>query len=282
MIEPQSSFEGLTAAAHARAERERAGRAARDALARAGLVHSETSDTPIIEVDPRASRLNRMKRGTITAARLHQQATERGGFRAKAAMLTLTYRPDVDWSPRHVSDLMKHLRQWLARRGVPARYVWVAELTKAGRVHYHVIVWLRKGLTLPKPDKQGWWPHGLTRIEWARNGVGYMAKYASKGDGDGGGFPKGARIHGQGGLDQDARRERSWWLSPSWVRSKWPAPAYRPARAPGGGWVSRVTGEWMPSPWLVEFKAGRVFIRLRQELPDSSWLAPPRPQAGVG
>lgn len=202
-----------------------------------------------------------MKRSTVTAARLITEDTNSGGFRWKAAMVTLTYRPGLSYSPRHVSDFLQRARQWAARRGFPLRYVWVLELTKAGAPHYHAVLWLPKGTSMPKPDKQGWWSHGLTRIEWARNAVGYIAKYASKGC-DVQSLPSGARICGAGGLTDDARNERAWWLSPGWVRESWTS-ADRPRRAPAGvgGWLSTVSGEWLPSPWRVGFDHGQVYIR---------------------
>lgn len=229
----------------------------------AGLVHSLTSDTPkaSVVVDPVFSRLSRMKRSTVTAARLITDEASAGGSRWKAAMVTLTYRPGRVYTPRDVSEFLKRVRQWAARRGFDLRYVWVLELTKAGSPHYHAVLWLPKGVTLPKPDKQGWWPHGHTRIEWARNAVGYLAKYASKGcaveD-----LPRGARICGSGGLSDQARNERAWWLSPGWVRSTW-SQADRPRRASAGvgGWVSTVSGEWLPSPWRVRFERGRVVLQ---------------------
>ena len=97
-------------------------------------------------------------------------------------MLTLTYRPDADWAPGQISSVVRHIRQWLARKGHEMRFVWGQEFTKKGRPHYHLLLWLPLGLTIPKPDKQRWWPWGMTKIEWARNAVGYIAKYASKGD----------------------------------------------------------------------------------------------------
>jgi hypothetical protein len=125
-------------------------------------------------------------------------------------------------------------------------YCWVAELTQAGRVHYHMIVWLPQGLTLPKPDKQGWWPHGHTKIEWARKPVGYLAKYASKGDAQNL-FPKGLRLHGRGGLDTPGRQMVTWWLLPRYVREEFDRPGQRITRARGGGWVDLDTGQWLES-----------------------------------
>jgi hypothetical protein len=233
----------------------------------AGLVYSQTSDTRSgsrLFLDPVASRLSRMRRSTITAARLITEDAAAGGFRWKAAMVTLTYRPGRTYAPRDVSEFLKRARQWAARRGFDLRYVWVLELTRAGVPHYHVVLWLPKGTSMPKPDKQGWWPHGSTRIEWARNAVGYIAKYASKG-GDMKALPPGSRICGSGGLSDDARNVRAWWLSPGWVRHQW-TPDDRPRASAGGGWCSLVSGEWLPSPWDVGFEFGRVYIKKRGEL----------------
>lgn len=200
-----------------------------------------------------------MQRSVRTAAELHADETQRGGFRCKAAMVTLTYAPEIAWEPRHVTGLLKAVRQYLARRGHACRFVWVLELTQAGRPHYHVLFWLPRGLSLPKPDRQGWWPHGSTRIEWARSPVGYLCKYASKGCEECQ-LPKGARLCGLGGLSAEGRRVRSWRLCPAWVREVFGVDD-RPIRAPGGGWLSRLTGDWEPPRW-----------RLVARAPDWSWL----------
>ena len=95
-------------------------------------------------------------------------------------MVTLTYREDVEWSPRQVSGYLKCVREWARRKDIFIHYVWVLELTKRGRPHYHVLFWLPKGVSMPKADKQGWWKHGMTRSEWAHSPVGYLCKYTSK------------------------------------------------------------------------------------------------------
>jgi hypothetical protein len=179
-------------------------------------------------------------------------------------MLTLTYRPDVDWAPGQVSGVVRHIRQWLRRKGHDMRFVWVQEFTKRGRPHYHLLLWLPLGLTIPKPDKQGWWPCGMTKIEWARNAVGYIAKYASKGDSLV--QPaKGARMHGNGGLTGDALIEQRWWKLPGWLRHD-VKPSDRVRRAlpgAGGGFIHPDSGEVYRSPWVVFFKGGSVFIERR-------------------
>lgn len=229
----------------------------------AGLVHSPTSGTPsmqVIRVDREASRLKRLRCSVLTAARLHVQQRARW----KVCMLTLTYRPDVDWAPGQISALVRHVRQYLKRKGVEMRHVWVQEFTKKGKPHYHMLLWLPLGLTLPKPDKRGWWSLGWTRIEWARNAVGYIAKYASKADSLH--RPeKGARMHGNGGLTDEAVVEQRWWKLPGWLRHS-VKPSDRVRRAEpgtGGGFVHPETGEVYRSPWVVFFKGGQVFIERR-------------------
>lgn len=219
----------------------------RGALGLVGLVTSGTWD-PLNREFQRKRRLSRMRRAVLNGGDVLQEGYVKGGFRRRAVLLTLTYRDTGAWRSRHVSDLLRHCRQWAARRGHVLGYVWTAELQKRGAVHFHVVLWLPRGLTLPKPDKQGWWAHGSTRVEWARKPVGYLVKYASKGD-DVLRFPRGLRLHGRGGLSCDQRQRVSWWLLPRYVRSHF-APEDRTIRAPGGGWVSRQTGEiidaWRP------------------------------------
>ena len=264
-------------------------------LPRAGLVYSQTSGTcvefagqgdecqkvpakpNIILLDREKSRLNRLRCSVLTAARLHVAQRPRW----KVAMLTLTYRPDVDWAAGQISDVVRHVRQYLKRRGIQMRHAWVQEFTKKGRPHYHLLLWLPLGITLPKPDKRGWWPHGMTKIEWARNAIGYIAKYASKADSL---FPpaKGARMHGNGGVTFDpvmcdkggtvepfevpGRLEQRWWKLPGWLREG-VEPSDRIRRAPprsGGGHINPSTGEVYSSPWVVIFKGGYVYIKLRE------------------
>jgi hypothetical protein len=238
--------------------------------AAAGLVTSGTSHTrshgtryrTLSGITPemqRRKRLLRMRKNTITGARLAVSEAQQGGFRGRWGMLTLTYRDDIRWVAKQISALLTIIRNYAARCGFKARYVWCLELTKRGRPHYHVLVWLPKGRTLPKPDKQGWWQHGLTKIEWARNAVGYLAKYASKGDD----YclktiPSGARLCGNGGISKDGRTELRWWNSPTWVRAIWPEIC--DVGRTTGGYVQRSTGEYLRSPWRVVFSGGGLVL----------------------
>lgn len=214
-----------------------------------------------------------MRRGVLTSARLMEADLPPGGFRFRPAMVTLTYRPGVEWCPSHVRDFLQRVRVWANRKGFALRYVWVAELQQRGAVHYHVVLWLP--FAMPKADKRGWWPHGSTKSEWARTAVGYLAKYASKGDGSGLQFPPRCRIHGTGGLSPVSRRCRRWWMYPQALRSV-AGPQHDVHRFKGGGFVSRVTGEILPPLWgLSGAGSGQVRLtRLRQQWPPLLPVAP--------
>ncbi len=229
-------------------------------------------------LDPGAMRIKRLRAAVLTKARLIRERLAAGGFRWKPAMLTLTYADEDAFDARQISGLMDRIRKWAKRRGLPVLpFVWVLERgSEHGRLHYHVLIWLPKGVSLPKPDKQGWWPWGLTRIEWVRRAVGYLAKYTGKGsaDDDGRGFPRGSRIHGAGGLTTVERSQCAWWRAPGWVKAAWPSWEDEPRQFKGGGWFSRVTGEWLPSPWrLVGFECGRPVIQWIADYPCPSAVA---------
>ncbi len=213
-----------------------------------------------LRVDTRKARLRRMRVGVIKAAERIEASQTRGGRRSKAIMVTLTYKGVHDWRPNHIKTYIKSVREWMRRKKVPCRFVWVCELQQRGAPHYHIVFWLPKGISLPFADRRGWWPHGMSNQVEARKPVGYLVKYASKGVKTaaelcdlGHEFPRGCRIHACGGLDDDARMDRRWTLSPGYVRDYWDTYEYDVRPCVGGGWVSRKTGEWRCSSWMVTF-----------------------------
>ena len=237
-----------------------------------GLVHSSTSDTQglkpsrlSLEIIPAEARAQRLRKSVITGARLHDQEAQKGSFRGAWYFLTLTYRSGASSSPRDVSELLKRFRGFFNRtksraarwHGQVFRYVWVGELTQALVPHYHVMVWVPKGMFFGKPDQKGWWPHGSTQIEKARNCVGYLAKYASKfTSAVADHFPRGFRTHGVGGLNTESRRELRWWKASKEAREFLGPDA--DIRKCKGGWFDALTGLMWPSPWKVTFLFGRV------------------------
>lgn len=186
-----------------------------------GLVPSSTSDTRRvqIELDKNALRAQRLKKSVITGARLHDEEAKKGSTRGAWYMLTTTYAAAGCANPRDISELLKRIRGYFNRNlraehranGARFRYLWVLELTKSLRPHYHVLIWIPRGVFIPHVDRKGWWPHGSTKMEKARNAVGYLAKYASKFCGAAAeALPKGFRTHAVGGLGDESKRELRW------------------------------------------------------------------------
>jgi hypothetical protein len=202
-----------------------------------------------------------MRRRTITRSRLQSeeiaQIATQTGQAWYVDLVTTTYAPGRSWNPWHISECINSYRKQAVRDGVPFRYEWVAELqlkrmrrrgeSAAECLHYHAIIWQPEGYAFPHPDTRGWWPHGMSNTESARNPVGYLAKYASKGT-EGEPLPRGARISGGGGLSPGGRMLASWWLRPRYVREAFPDFLDQVRRARGGGWCNRNTGEWITSP----------------------------------
>lgn len=235
---------------------------------RAGLVSSVTSGVrpswsdgeyrrAMVEFR-RASRISRMQRGVKVAAELLDADVRTDGRLYRPLFVTLTYRASARWRPRDIADFLKACRERFARKGEPLRYVWVLELTRRGVPHYHVMFWVRASLRLPTPDRAGLWPHGHSQVQRARSPIGYLIKYASKGEGDQR-FPRGARLFGCGGLSVENRAHKRWRLIPLYIRVQFNI-GDGVRRCRGGGWLSTVTGEWRPAATLF-FDGSRMQVR---------------------
>lgn len=202
-----------------------------------------------VEFDAVATRHARLYRNVGVAAKLHSLSISSKKTH-NVVMVTPTYAKDT-WQPSHIRDYIQCVRVWMKRRtGQPLRYIWVAEIqnkNNRGVIHYHALFFMPKGITMPKADKQGWWPHGSTRTEKAVAPVRYVMKYASKFDSKKG-FPKGARTYGIGGLDKTFSRTRRWFNLPAFVKAR-ASISDQWERAVGGGWLDRATGEVWPSEW---------------------------------
>lgn len=220
-----------------------------------GLVSILTSDTDYkLQLPcPEYLRLKRLQKSVRISAQVIQDTLQQSRVKYKAHMVTLTYRDDADWSPRQVSNYLKCVREWARRKGIFLHYVWVLELTKRGRPHYHVLFWLPRGISMPKADKQGWWRHGMTNTVPARSPVGYLCKYTSKGiDFDSWGkLPRGGRLYGHGGYSPSMRITRAWLIAPAWVREL--IDEIDGVKKVGCYWVNRVSGMGIRSPFVFDF-----------------------------
>lgn len=260
----------------------RAGEAAEAGAAR-GLVSVSTSgfealptafrwQEQCITIDRAQARVTRLRKGVGVASKCLLNLGE--GPAENNVMVTLTYDTSrVDsaavghhyWKPRHVSDYIRAVRQWFAKRcpGQRLRYVWVAELQKRGVLHYHAVFFLPAGVSMPRADKRGWWPHGMTNTLKATAPVAYLMKYASKADSKSiGGFPRGSRIYGIGGLDAPGAAFKRWVLWPAYVQGNASvADRFRPA--PGGGFINAATGQLLESEFAPTGGGFSSFIRVR-------------------
>lgn len=198
-------------------------------------------------------RINRLQRVVTGAASAIQERWQRKKRRYRVAMVTVTYRPGIDWQPDHISKLMQHYRMWLKRRGYRQTGIWVMELQRRGAPHYHILLWLPRGITPPKPDKQGWWPHGMSNCTFARKAVGYAAKYASKLKSKDGTMPKGARLYGVFG----SPIHLGWYRAPAWLRERG-KPGEIIKRIKGGWWVNESIGWAWRSPWMLDWIQGNT------------------------
>ncbi|SFQ45729.1 hypothetical protein SAMN05216567_116146 [Variovorax sp. OK605] len=217
-----------------------------------------------ITIDRHQARVTRLRKGVGVGAKALLNLAEGPG--ENNVMVTLTYRGDNnDWKPRHVSDYIRNVRAWFKDRcpGERLRYVWVAELQQRAVIHYHAVFFLPAGVRMPQADRRGWWPHGMTNTLKATAPVAYLMKYASKVESKNiGGFPRGSRIYGIGGLDAPGAAFKRWVLWPAYVQGNASVQdRFRPAE--GGGYINAETGQLLEAEFAPTGGGFQSFIRVR-------------------
>lgn len=238
----------------------------------AGLVISKTSQTFVLPIDKqslRERRLAHLRKNVWLAGNLLNMEPQHG---LQCVMVTPTYRQVGDWHPKHLSRAIDAYRKWCLRHSITCQYVWVAELQQRGAVHYHIACWIPKRLTMPKWDKQGWWPHGMTNNKRAKKsgGCAYLMKYMSK-IGGFHEFPKGCRLHGSGGLTKQARQIKQWCNFPLWIKA---AAGVGEVCTKFGRRVVLATGEVLKSPFKVVFTRSGLHVFSDGPLPERFWDGP--------
>lgn len=260
----------------------------------AGLVPLKTSRKDLVtgfavRIDKEATalaRVKRLKRSVWASGHLHGIA--QNGFRAhQCHFVTLTYVGVSDWQPKHIAKALESYRNWCKGRGLPCRYTWVAELQSRGAVHYHLLCWLPQGVRMPhwdKPTKTAklgqhrppFWPHGMTNTQEAKAGVGYLMKYLSK-LGELTQFPKGLRLYGIGGLNDQAKSVRQWFNLPQWAKNDY---GVGELVRKAGGIVVRATGELLePAFKLIKRDGWLEVLQVRPTSPrwaDGAYSTFPR------
>jgi hypothetical protein len=126
-------------------------------------------------IDQFSIRLGRMKTRIFDWA---QRVDEwRQSNNARMVLITLTYRKVSGYRAGHIGDYLRNIKKRL-KKDLYA-FAWVAELQERGAVHYHIVLVVRPGADIPKPDKKGYWTHGMSKIETARTAF-YLATYTGK------------------------------------------------------------------------------------------------------
>lgn len=174
----------------------------------------------------------------------------------RAVMMTLTYEKADTWQPLQIRDFMKATRRALGDNLLG--YAWVLEMQQRGAPHYHVLLYVKRGTRIDRPD-DGLWEYGSSRIETAHS-LFYICKYTGKLY-QKEQLPHGARMFAveinesaADGADVLAFRLSS---APAWLREHLEAvelvegERLRWGRNPGGGWVIKSTGELLLSPWRI-------------------------------
>lgn len=203
----------------------------------------------------------------LTSARLLDEDLRQGGFRGRWVFATLTYADLSTMRPRDVSECMQKYRGFLRRRGFRFGYVSKLEVGSVnGRPHFHLLLWVPRGVMLPRFDEAGWWPHGMTQLQRARSAIGYMAKYCTKAS-DGNPVPKGRRMYGSGGLQGVAKAQYRWWMLPRYARELG-APGEAISKVRGGGYVHEASGTVVRSPVVLALWTN--------ERGNAQWLWVPR------
>ena len=243
----------------------------------AGLVQLKTTfhDTDNLTIslskpDCNLRRIQGLRRSLAIASRVMGLADP--GFRAAVPwMVTLTYAVDDQWGPTHIAEGMQNFRHWHKKRGLgeAVRCVRVAELTNRGRVHYHAIIWLPAGVSMPQWDRDQsnrsrFWCHGSTKSEKLRSHVGYLMKYLSK-MGEFHSFPKGLRAHAVSGLTPSARAIRAWYALPEWVRR---SHGVAEIKRLAGGIVVLATGEMLDPMFSRRLGEGCLILTLLRPYPE--------------
>jgi hypothetical protein len=146
-------------------------------------------------------------------------------------LITLTYRPGEAWDALDVQDYMRKMRQLFGRHQAVMRYFWVLEMQQRGAPHYHIALWVPRGLFVPAPDEYHaagrrvyapMWSKGSSNVTSIRHPAAYLGKYLSKIKsklGEAVKYPERARIYGVGGWP-DKPSISVWSRAPAWARSQ--------------------------------------------------------------
>lgn len=224
------------------------------------VIESEDETFTIDSIEARIRRCQRRVHAWATALpkdnRKIRRAQKALNIGPRLVMLTLTYEDKDAWEPNQIRGFMTFMRRLLGESLLA--YAWVVEMQRREAPHYHVLLYVKRGTRIPKPD-ESLWHYGSSKIETARNAF-YICKYTGKGY-QKEKLPVGARmfavqIYAESITDAEMIEFRMSTL-PTWLRNHVEdlvddfGNALRWGRAEGGGWIIRNTGELVASPYKV-------------------------------
>lgn len=226
-----------------------------------------TNGVENVTIDSNAGRLARCQRRVHAWAetlpklpRVIRRAGRKLNLGPRMVMLTLTYAKADDWAPNQIRDFMKAIHIELEKNIFG--YAWVLEMQERGAPHYHVLLYVKRGTKIPRPDEK-LWKYGMSRIETVKTPY-YICKYTSAKKNKAyqkEGLPAGARMFAVKiyltDLGNDAIFNFKTSTAPRWL-VPYLSEAYsrvglelRWIRCKGGGWLIEQTGEVLSSPWRL-------------------------------
>ena len=162
----------------------------------AGMVNKYTGEVAVIDLFEK--RKNLMRKRILAWA--ETMADFRVDQQTRMVMIGLSYAQDNMYEAGHIRLFLKDMKRRLGNRLYG--FAWVAELTERGRVHYHLVLLVKKGSHIPKPDtpdkenKLPMWKYGSSSICSARSPF-YLIKYVGKEhQKDLSRYPKRCRLYG--------------------------------------------------------------------------------------
>lgn len=223
-----------------------------------------TSSTPAtqLKTDQNRRRLKNCKKRVRTSYFEHNRIARSAGLYAVA--LTPTFANPATFSSKDLSNFIARVRSWLRRRGHKTPYTWVLE--RAGTLHYHLQIWLPRGLCFEKAALEKWWPHGSIWVESCDSPRAWAEYMCKKGGKDAAQLPKHARLYGSGGFDELGRVHIERARLPKWLRDMTSVEQML-IRSPGQGWLDLDSGQIYESPWF--WQGGRFHYRPNHALPSN-------------
>lgn len=195
-----------------------------------------------IVIDQKAARLSRMNKRVFAWADTMKPVKDKNSG-CQMLMIGLTYKPGVEWKANDIRDFIARLKRKVGQKNIIGM-ARVGELQQRGAVHYHIIIVVKKGVRIPKPDKSRLWLHGSSRVEVARSPF-YIVSYTKKKYQKEGIFPKGLRMYEVWINPEYITMLEKWYFRlstlPAWLKAQ----IIKDVDNLGAKWDRLVGGGWL-------------------------------------